>query len=256
MISRESRARVKRPASDGFPPCIVGKASSLEAHERVELISLVLLKENDAPLRTLSNTVLIDALCRSRAIFSITLDGNRTFHVECLVPLSRVYTEYRTCESIIVQAVDSGSAPYQFANLHIAFIRDSLLANDTETLGLACIRPPWHVAKDDLRLWFNLSNQPAVRSTQWQLIRGQNTGQLSIGGLSQRVSLKRGLPVSMPPAVLHPWQAAPPLPSLIEIDLSNHYPQHLPSPDLWRISQRNARVLISDPRDRVVGLDV
>ena len=111
------------------------------------------------------------------------------------------------------------------------------------------------MAKDDLRHWFNLSNQLAVSSTRWQLIRGQNTGQLSIGCLSQRVNLKRGLPVSMPPAVLHPWQAAPPLPSLIEIDLSNHYTQHLPSPDLWRISQRNARVLISDPRDRVVGLD-
>ena len=55
--------------------------------------------------------------------------------------------------------------------------------------------------------------------------------------------------------MLHPWQAAPELPSLIEIDLSNHYTQHLPSPDLWHISQRNARVLISDPRDRVVGLD-
>ena len=59
----------------------------------------------------------------------------------------------------------------------------------------------------------------------------------------------------MPLAVVHPWQAAPPLLLLIDIDLSNHYTQHLPSPDRWRISQRDARVLISDPRDRVVGLD-
>ena len=154
------------------------------------MILLVLSKDYDAPLRTLSNRVLIDALCRSRAIFSITLDGNRTFHFECLVPRSRVYTEYRTCESIIVQAIDSGSVPYRFANLHIALVRDSLLANDTETLGLARIRPLWHVAKDDLRQWFDLSNQPAVRPTQWQFIRGQNTGQLSIGCLSQRVNLK------------------------------------------------------------------
>ena len=56
-------------------------------------------------------------------------------------------TNYRTYEWIIVQAVDSGSVPYQFANLHIALVRDCLLANDTETLGLACIRPPWRVAK-------------------------------------------------------------------------------------------------------------
>ena len=52
-----------------------------------------------------------------------------------------MYTEYRTYESIIVQAVDSGSVPYQFANLHIALVRVFLLADDTETLGLACIRP-------------------------------------------------------------------------------------------------------------------
>ena len=51
------------------------------------------------------------------------------------------------------------------------------------------------------------------------------------------------------------WQAEPPLPSLVEIDLSNHYTQHLQSPDGWHISKRNARVIISDPLDRVVGLD-
>ena len=127
-----------------LPPCIVGKASSLESHERVELISLVLSKDYDAPLLTLYNTALIDALCSSRGIFrvSITLDGNRTFHVDCLVPLSKVYTEYCTCESIIVQAVDSGSAQYLFADLHISLVRDCLLAKNTKTLGLACFRTP------------------------------------------------------------------------------------------------------------------
>ena len=104
----------------------------------------------------------------------------------------------RTCESIIVPAVDSGSVPYQFANLHIALVRDCLLDN----------------------LWFDLSSQLAVSPTHWQFIREPKTGQLSISGLSQRVNLKRGLLVFMPPAVLHPWQAAPPLPSLIEIDSS------------------------------------
>ena len=54
-------------------PCIVGKACSLESYKRV--ISLVLSKDYDAPLQLLSNTVLIDALCRSRAIFSITLES-------------------------------------------------------------------------------------------------------------------------------------------------------------------------------------
>ena len=117
----------------------------LESHQRVEPISLVLSKDYDDPLQTLSNTVLIDALCRSRAIFSISLDGNRTCHVECLVPLSKMYSEYCTYESIVVQVVDQGivpNVPYQFANLYIALVRDCLVASDTETSGLACFRPP------------------------------------------------------------------------------------------------------------------
>ena len=108
------------------------------------------------------------------------------------------------------------------------------------------------MAKGNLRLLFDLSNQPAVRRAELQLIRGQNKGQLSIGGLSQRVNLEPEFPVSMPPAVLHPLQAAPPL---LEMDSSNHCSQNLPSPDRLRISQCNARELISDPWDCVVGPD-
>ena len=146
---------------------------------------------------------------------------------------------------------------YQFSNLHVALVRDCLLANasEIETLGSACLLPPWRVAKDDLRLWFNPSSQPTVRPAQWQLIRGQSNGQLLISGVSQRVNIKRRVSISVPAAVLHPWQEDPPLPSLVEIDLSNHYTQRLLSPNRWHISQRNSRVLISDPRNRVVGLD-
>ena len=46
-------------------PCIVGKAPFLESHERVVLIQLVILKDDDTPLCALSNTVLVDALHRS-----------------------------------------------------------------------------------------------------------------------------------------------------------------------------------------------
>ena len=108
-----------------FPPCIVGKASSLESHERLGLISLVLSKDYDAPLHTLSNTVLIDALCRSRAVFSV---------IACfMLSVWFLSAEYRAYELIVVQAVDSDIVPYQFANLHA--VRYCLLANDTETLG-------------------------------------------------------------------------------------------------------------------------
>ena len=89
----------------------------------------------------------------------------------------------------------------------------------------------------------------------WQLIRGQSNRQLIVG-VSQRVNIKLGRSIPVSPAVLHPWQADPPLPSLVEIELSNHYTQRLPTSNRWHISQRNdARVLMPDPRNRVVGLD-
>ena len=101
------------------------------------------------------------------------------------------------------------------------------------------------VSTCNLRLWFDLSSQPAVLPAEWQWIRGQNNRQPLFDGLSQRVILKRRFPISGPPALLDLWQDYLPFPSLIKIDLSNHYTQHLPSPDRWHISQRNARALIS-----------
>ena len=50
------------------------------------------------------------------------------------------------------------------------------------------------------------------------------------------------------------WPEDQPLPSLVEIDLSNHYTKLLLSLNRWHISQRNARVLISDPQNRVVTI--
>ena len=51
----------------------------------------VIMNRNfNAPLHALSVIVLVEALCRSRAIFFLTLDGNSSFHVEWLVPLSRI----------------------------------------------------------------------------------------------------------------------------------------------------------------------
>ena len=106
-----------------LPPCIAGKASSLQSHGRVELIPLEMSRNFNAPLHALSDIVLVEALCRSRAIFSLTLDGNSSFHVECLVPLSRICKTFSASESIIVQVVDTGTMLYQFANLHVALVQ-------------------------------------------------------------------------------------------------------------------------------------
>ena len=89
------------------------------------------------------------------------LDDDSRFHVECLVPLSKIYTECPTAKLIIVHMVDLKIEQYQFAQIH-----------DTETLGTACILPLWDV--DCLCLWFDLFSQPAVCPAQWQLIQGQS----------------------------------------------------------------------------------
>ena len=58
--------------------------------------------------------------------------------------------------------VDTGTVLYQFANFHVALVRNCLLANDVDMLGSACLRPPWRVAKVDSRLCFDLSSQGIV----------------------------------------------------------------------------------------------
>ena len=77
--------------------------------------------------------------------------GNSSFHVECLVPLSKICKTFPVSKSIIVQVIDTCTMLYQFANLHVALVLDCLLANDVETLDSACLLPQWRVAKDDLR---------------------------------------------------------------------------------------------------------
>ena len=60
-------------------PLIAGKASSLQSHERVELTPLEVSKSYNAPLYALFGIVLVEALCRSQAIFSLTLEENAVF---------------------------------------------------------------------------------------------------------------------------------------------------------------------------------
>ena len=126
---------------------MAGKASSLQSHERVELTTpLEISKNYNAPLYALSDIVLVETLCSSQAIFFLTLDDNSRFHVECLLPLSRICKRYPASESSIVQVVDIGTMLYQFANRHVALVQDCLLTNDVETLGSACLQPPASVA--------------------------------------------------------------------------------------------------------------
>ena len=61
--------------------------------------------------------------------------------------------------------------------------------------------------------------------------------------------------LSMYAAILHPWQADPPLPSKVVIDISHHLPRDLPAPDGWSILQRNGRVWVAARRNTIIRLD-
>ena len=70
-----------------------------------------------------------------------------------------------------------------------------------------------------------------------------------------RVQCKRAIVIPRVQLLLHPWQLEPPLPDLVQIDLTNHHPRYLPSPKGWSVCKRNARVIITDPGHVTVGLD-
>ncbi len=82
-----------------------------------------------------------------------------------------------------------------------------------------------------------------------------NCGQLKMTGLVKYLS-KRLMPLCFsPPVVPHPWQTDLPLPPKVVIDITNHLPRQLQSPDGWEVMQRNGRVWIVEGNRRGVQLD-
>ncbi len=92
---------------------------------------------------------------------------------------------------------------------------------------------------------------------QWRLQEEPGSGQLKIG-LTRCICMRRVSTLCSPLSPLtplHPWQHDPPLPSNIVIDLSNHTPCKLLSPEGWEILRRNGRVWIVEHNRRVAQLD-
>ncbi len=90
------------------------------------------------------------------------------------------------------------------------------------------------------------------------LLQFQEAGdcrQLNMTGLMKYLS-KRLMPLCFRPQVVpHPWQTDLPLPSKVVIDITNHLPRQLQSPDRWEVMQRNGRVWIVETNRRLVHLD-
>jgi hypothetical protein len=112
------------------------------------------------------------------------------------------------------------------------------------------------VAKSELDTWFDLTS-PTLEShlPHLRLSDGGRGGQQVICGAVQSVRPRRNARLHETPRLLPPWQAHPPLPNLVNLDLSNHYTQVLPCPDGWEASKRNDRILLSNPSGRMIGFD-
>ena len=243
-------ARVRLPA------CIVGSVQAIAPNDQVELVSPPTGAGGATQLRAVTDSTLITTLCRARSVFQIRLNGHSFTAVECLAPLSRIWPNTTMSGYIVVQAAHAGDCAHQFAALNIALVRDSLMDCGMETLAEACTRDPWLVAKSELDTWFDLSSPNLAGDLPlWRLSDGGRGGQRVICGAVQSVRPRRNALLYESPRLLPPWQIHPPLPDLVSLDLSNHYNQMLPCPDGWEASKRNARILLSNPVGKMVGLD-
>ena len=138
----------------------------------------------------------------------------------------------------------------------MALVRDSLIGVDRESLKDACTRPHWTVAHDDYYAGHHFTSSGGSGAAPgWKLLAGGPSGQMELAGLAQYIIHRRGCAMPRPALVLHPWQADPPLPSKVVIDISHHLPRDLPAPEGWSILQRNGRVWVATRSNEIIRLD-
>jgi hypothetical protein len=53
----------------------------------------------------------------------------------------------------------------------------------------------------------------------------------------------------------HPWQAEPPLPGNVTIDISHHHPRSLSAPVGWEVIQRNGRIWMVEQNNQATKID-
>jgi hypothetical protein len=159
-------------------------------------------------------------LCRTSGALSPC--GHEAILVQCLAPLRRVFENYPfQQEYIIVQLNHAPEAP--FAVVSLALVRDCLLGDDRENLYEACGRPQWVVDKADFYAGCSTSIRRGRHpASEWRLQPRARDGQLVLTGLVQYISARQRPCVQRPVVALQQWQADPPLPSDVTIDLAHH----------------------------------
>ena len=240
------------------PPCIRGHIIGTLQHDQLLLSSSPPDCLPEVDISKISDPLLLDYLCHGRAVFPYLCNDNDNgaLMLECLTPLRQVVSPYPFKQEYVVVRLFAAVADAPLTVLQMALVRDCLLGADRERLKDACARPCWAVARDEYYAGHSyISAGQCSTAPSWKLQSGGSTGQMELAGIVQYVTQRRRSAIPRPVVILHPWQADPPLPSTVTIDISHHLPRGLPAPEGWEIIQRNGRVWITECGSRIVRLD-
>ena len=252
LLAVDTSEMVCRP--EPCPPSIRGQIVDARLQNQLTLCYLPPDGLPQVNISDLSDLQLADHLCQWRAVFPFQCCDDDVTMVECLVPLRKVANPYPfKQEYIIIRPLSGDAAP--LSTMQMALVRDCLMGNGRDSLQDACSRPNWTVTRSEYYTGHCFLDSGTSEAPGWKLQAGCSTGQMKLTGLVQYISQHRRSDVPRPTTVLHPWQADPPLPATITIDVSNHHPRNLPAPDGWEIMQRNGRVWIAERRNQVARMD-
>mmetsp|Transcript_55124 Transcript_55124/g.115349 ORF Transcript_55124/g.115349 Transcript_55124/m.115349 type:complete len:484 (-) Transcript_55124:655-2106(-) len=235
-------ARAAAVVSAQLPPCIGGQVVDTLQHNQLVLSCSPPDCLPEVDISNISDALLLDYLCHGRAVFPYSCNDNNTVMVECLTSLRKVVSPYPFKQEYIVARLFAADEAAPLTVLHMALVRDCLVGADRERLKDACTRPRWTVAREDYYAGHYLTALgESGAAPGWKLQAGGPAGQMELAGLVKYITQRRRCALPRPAVVLHPWQADPPLPSKVTIDISHHLPRSLPAPAGWEVIQRNGR---------------
>ncbi len=109
----------------------------------------------DVDISGISDQQLLEHLCQNRAFFSHQRNDDDILLVECFVPLGEVVHPYRfrrrfSQEYAVVCLLADEDSDAPLTMMHMALIRGCLMGADWERLRVACSRPCWTVASDEI----------------------------------------------------------------------------------------------------------
>jgi hypothetical protein len=251
-----TKTRAESTAPEYCPQCIRGQITDMLQHNQLVLRYSPPAGLPDTDISKIADPQLLDSLCHGRAVFPYPCNDNNTLMVECLASLRTVVSPYPFEQEYMVARLFAVDDATPLTVLQMALVRDCLIGADRERLRDACARPCWTVAQDEYYAGHHFTESCECGTAPgWKLQPASSTGQLEITGLVRCIAQRRHGKVPCPVVILHPWQAEPPLPSKVTIDISHHLPRSLPAPEGWEILQRNGRVWITECSNGIFRLD-